>query len=118
MLPYFQLLGEELQSLSKGSANRVRSRFATLKSVAQSLPIETDDRTPLTEGFELGLRCARAIALREYVSQLEEELTVEHVQEWYDMFGQKTTSRSSPDENFRRKFNRINREFMAFLHRL
>ena len=118
MLPYFQLLGSELQSLRKGSYKRVRSRFATLKSVAQSLAIKTDDGTPLTEGFELGLRGARAIVLREYVSKLEEELIVEHVQEWYDQFGQKLTSRSSPDANFRARFNRINREFMAFLHRL
>lgn len=116
MLPYFESLANDLQFSSK--AFRVTAlRFTTLKSVVESLPNESDDRTPLSTALDSGLRHGRAFILNNYVSQLDDALANETVETWYDRLGEKHTLRYSPEQNFRMKFEKVHADFMTMIHK-
>jgi hypothetical protein len=116
MLPYFESLANDLHLASK--AFQVTSvRFATLKSVAESLPMESDDGTPLSTALESGLRHGRAFIIKNYVSQLEDALANETVETWYDRLGEKHSVRHSPEENFRMRFEKAHDDFLSLVNK-
>ena len=116
MLPYFESLANDLQLPTK--AFRVTAqRFTTLKSVAESLPKDSDDGTPLSTAVRCGLGDGKNLVLLEYIAELEEALAGEKVEMWYDRLGEKHTVRYSPEQNFRTKFEKVHHDFMTMLHK-
>lgn len=114
MLPYFENLAHDLHLANK--AFQVTAvRFATLKSVAECLPKDSDDGTPLSTAFRCGLADGKNLMLRHCVSKLEEALDGEKLETWYDRLGEK--HQYSPEQNFRIKFEKVHDYFMTLVNK-
>ncbi len=116
MLPYFANVANDLH-LARKEFQVTAVKFATLKSVAESLSVASDDGAPLSRGLESGLRHGRAFILKNYVSQLEDALANETVETWYDRLGEKHNVRHSPEENFRVRFEKAHDDFTTLLNK-
>lgn len=98
-----------LERLRKSENALVRNELRSLRGIAEGLRIDNADGSPMSRGFEQGLRHGRAFILSS-ISKLETVIENETTESFYQN-GVLQTVRRSGDENFRRAFPRVEKDF-------
>lgn len=109
-------INRHLERLGKAGDPLVRKELRSLRGIAEDLRIDNADGSPMSRGFEQGLRHGRAFILSS-ISKLETAMENATNESFYQN-GALQTVRRSGDENFRRAFPRVERDFKALASRL
>jgi preprotein translocase subunit YajC len=109
-------INPHLESLSNVKGSLIRSKLEALKRIAEALPIDKGNGSPMSSGVESGLRHGRAFILK-YLSNLETALKNERIEIFYQN-GAPQTVRHSPEEEFRNILPRIQKDFKGLADRL
>lgn len=105
-----------LKSLGKAKGALIRPQLRNLKVIAEGLPANKGDGSPMSSGLEVGLAHGRAFILK-YLSRLESVIENERIESFYQN-GMIQTVRHSGEEDFRRTLPGIQNDFMGLARRL
>ncbi len=109
-------INRHLERLGKAGDSLVRKELRSLRGIAEGLRTDKADGSPMSPGFEQGLRHGRAFILSS-LSKLETVIETERNESFYQD-GVLQTVRRSGGENFRRAFPRVEKDFKALATRL
>jgi hypothetical protein len=104
-----------LQSLGAADPSTMMKELSGIKEFAASLPIATDDGSPMSEDLEHGLRTAQSLILNS-LSKLEGELLNEKVEKFYSRDG--TALSVTREQRIRETFTAIEKDLKGLEHRL
>jgi hypothetical protein len=114
-------INRTLQRLDGVPAGQIAAEVSKARRFADNLPIETDGRSPLTEGLEHGLRTGRTFILR-YLNKLESELNPKPNQgapsETLGPQNQSVVLEEARYQNFRLLYSRVRKDFSDLQRRL
>lgn len=103
-----------LARLRKVDIGRIDAEFATVKRIAESLPIEADDGLPISKEVEQGMRYVREVIIRK-LADLEKDLESEAIETYNDRGELRVLTRW---EKFRRNLRWSEQEISDWLRRL
>jgi hypothetical protein len=111
----FARFNPRLQSLGAADPSTMMKELNGIKEFAASLPIATDDGSPVSEDLEHGLRTAQNSILNS-LSKLEGELLNDKVDKFYSRDG--TALSVTRDQRVRETFTAIEKDLKGLEHRL